>query len=292
MMRTINLGGHSGCRILLFEGEQLKNPFVRKISSDINYNKRLKTQMKKQKDFKQGSVKAPLVLNDGYTDDGLYFFDMEYIQGITLAEYIKSLEVCKIHGLVDDIVSHIVPDTNSVSLITNTLAFNKKIDKLSQELLPLNNDVVNDAIAVLKTHDWHEFKQSFCHGDLTLENIIVKGDQLYLIDFLDSFYDCWMLDVSTLLQDVQTMWSYRKEEKININTLIRLIIFRDILIDDIKGKVGDLYVETYYALLLKLIRIFPYTKDQLTYDFLTEKTKSVLQIIQKNNDIIKAGIAK
>ena len=41
------------------------------------------------------------------------------------------------------------------------------------------------------------------------------------------------------------------------------------------------YIEVYYALLLKLIRIFPYTKDEETYEFLNTKTKSVIEIIKE-----------
>ena len=39
-------------------------------------------------------------------------------------------------------------------------------------------------------------------------------------------------------------------------------------------------MDVYYALLLKLIRIYPYTKDEKTYEFLNEKTKMVLGIIR------------
>lgn len=89
--------------------------------------------------------------------------------------------------------------------------------------------------------------------------------------FLDSFYDCWIMDISTLMQDVQTLWSYRFQEEININTLIRLIVFRDILMDKVKQISKDDEIEVYYALLLKLIRIFPYTQDEYTYEFLIKK---------------------
>lgn len=130
-------------------------------------------------------------------------------------------------------------------------------------------------------HSWDRFGKTACHGDLTLENIIMKDNQLYLIDFLDSFYDCWIMDISTLLQDVQTLWSYRYQDEISNNTLIRLIIFRDILIDKVKSIVGSEYIEVYYALLLKLIRIYPYTKDERTYEFLNKETKAVIEIIKK-----------
>ena len=77
------------------------------------------------------------------------------------------------------------------------------------------------------------------------------------------------------------MWSYRFQETVSMNTVLRLIVFRDLLIDEIK-KVNPAYVvEIYYSLLQKLIRIYPYTKDELTYHFLNEKTSYVIEKIMK-----------
>lgn len=278
-MISTDLGGHSGCKILLCEPDT-GAAFVRKISSSIDYNERLENQKKKQKDFYSKAIKAPAVLTDGYTEDGLYFFDMQYIQGITLVEYIKNLEVSKIRGLVDDIIDNIVCIDDKGS--ADAAAFTSKIIGLKEKLQSLKNPVVDEALTLLERHDWSVFKKTSCHGDMTLENIIVKDDELYLIDFLDSFYDCWILDISTLMQDVQTLWSYRNEFQVNINTLIRLIIFRDILVERVKAAVGNEYLEVYYALLLKLIRIYPYTKDTLTYRFLNQKTESIISIIKEN----------
>ena len=50
------------------------------------------------------------MLDHGYTDDGLFFFDMEYVQGVTLAEYIKTMEIGKVKGIVESLVSSIVPN--------------------------------------------------------------------------------------------------------------------------------------------------------------------------------------
>ena len=77
------------------------------------------------------------------------------------------------------------------------------------------------------------------------------------------------------------MWSYRFQEDVSMNTVLRLIVFRDLLLDEIKKINSDYVTEIYYSLLQKLIRIYPYTKDELTYRFLNEKTSLVLQKIDK-----------
>lgn len=276
-MYITSLGGHSGCKVLLCEAED-DTAFVRKISSDIDYNERLKIQAQKQKSFQSTYLKAPKVYATGYMEDGLYYFDMEYIQGITLAEKIKTIEIGKIRPMVERIILAITKEDICTSEILQAKeVFCKKIDDLEQKLKHKNNPIIDEAIRLLKEHDWSGIGKSQCHGDLTLENIIIQDNQLYLIDFLDSFYDSWILDVSTMLQDVLVMWSYRKEQKINNNTLVRLILFKDILMDILSEKKMGVGNEVYYALLLKLIRIYPYTTDQATYEFLNEKTMKIIE---------------
>ena len=278
-MNITDLGGHSGCKILLCEKNN-NEIFVRKISSDKNYNKRLAVQAKKQETYSNPNIKVPKVLQTGYTDDGLFYFDMEYVQGITMAEYIKTIEIGKVRSICESIVNNIASRDSENTDVDESI-FTTKIASLKEKLQPQNNPVINDAIELLNKHSWKRFRKTQCHGDLTLENIIVKDNQLYLIDFLDSFYDCWIMDISTIMQDVQTMWSYRHDEEAEINTKLRLLVFRDILMDTVKRVSPEDYLEVYYALLLKLIRIFPYTKDKETYDFLNDKTKSIINIIRE-----------
>ena len=282
-MNKYDLGGHSGCQIYLVE-EDDGRVFVRKISKDKAYNNRLRAQSEKQASFSGDPIKTPKVLNDGYTETGLYFFDMEYIQGVTLAEYIKTMEIGKIKGLVEILVNSLVPKTQTILSAEQKKSivdiFSKKLSSL-RKVLAGNNEVANKALDLLDTHDWSKLIPSQCHGDMTLENIIIKNDQLYFIDFLDSFYDSWFMDIGTLLQDIQVMWSYRFQDEVSMNTVLRLIVFRDLLLDEIKKLDSSYVIEIYYSLLQKLIRIYPYTKDELTYQFLNEKTAIVLNTIKR-----------
>lgn len=282
-MNKYDLGGHSGCQIYLVE-EDDGRVFVRKISKDKAYNNRLRAQSEKQASFSGDPIKTPKVLNDGYTETGLYFFDMEYIQGVTLAEYIKTMEIGKIKGLVEILVNSLVPKTQTILSAGQKKSivdiFSKKLSSL-RKVLAGNNEVANKALDLLDIHDWSKLIPSQCHGDMTLENIIIKNDQLYFIDFLDSFYDSWFMDIGTLLQDIQVMWSYRFQDEVSMNTVLRLIVFRDLLLDEIKKLDSSYVIEIYYSLLQKLIRIYPYTKDELTYQFLNEKTAIVLNTIKR-----------
>lgn len=283
-MNSYNLGGHSGCQILLIE-EDDGSVFVRKISKNKDYNYRIKVQCEKQANFKGNSIRTPKVLNSGVNENELFYFDMEYVQGITLAEYIKTMEIGKVRSLVESLANSLLPanqpDSSEEKKQTVSDIFNKKFSSLRNILSVKNNEIINRSLDLLESHDWSRLTPSQCHGDMTLENIIIKNDKMYFIDFLDSFYDSWFLDIGTLLQDVQVMWSYRFQNNVSMNTILRLIVFRDLLLDEIRKINPDYILEIYYSLLQKLIRIYPYTKDELTYNFLNEKTQIVLDNISK-----------
>lgn len=275
-MNSIDLGGHSGCGIFLIESDDGHN-FVRKVSKDMDYNARLKKQCEKQAAFAlDGVIKTPKVLRSGIDNDGLYFFEMEYVQGITLAEYIRNMEIGKVKALVNAMVKNISLPSNEREPFNPNPIFTQKFDDLDEKLHGKDR-ILDEALNLLKVHDWSAFVPSFCHGDLTLENIIIKNDELYLIDFLDSFYDSYLLDLGTLLQDIQAMWSYRHDVKNDMNLVLRLIVFRDLLIDAIREKDERLVIEVYYALLQKLVRIVPYAKDAQTYKFLIDKISCIMR---------------
>ncbi|MBQ7543614.1 MAG: phosphotransferase [Synergistaceae bacterium] len=280
-MHFRELEGHSGCRIILAEDNG--RVFVRKVSRSTGYNARLEAQARKQSAFRSEYLSAPAVYSAGFTSEGLYYFDMEYISGITLAEYMKTIQACSIRSIVRALMLSMNTGTAETSGDPQQV-FSRKIRSLEEELAGSGSPAVSEAFAVLSGHKWNKFTPGFCHGDLTLENIIVKDGRLYLIDFLDSFYDCWIMDAATLLQDVYAMWSYRRQVQ-DINTVIHLMIFRDIMTDIIAETAGDdVVVEVYYALLLKLLRIYPYTDDKPTLDFLDAKTATVTGMIARTHE--------
>ena len=280
-MNSLNLGGHSGCGIYLVELDD-GSVFVRKTSKNPDYNSRLQAQCAKQRSFAGNRIHAPAILQEGIDEEGRFYFDMEYIQGVTLAEYVKTMEIGKIKGLVATLVESLVSRTDGETANKDRIraCFQNKLEDLSRNLKDANNLHVAAAMELLRHHDWGNIPATACHGDLTLENIIVRNDQLYLIDFLDSFYDSWVLDMGTLLQDVQAMWSYRKAKSVSMNTVLRLLVFRDLLLDAVKRIDPGYLIEIYYALLMKLVRIYPYTTDRLTLDFLDEKVEQVMGCIK------------
>ena len=100
-----NLSGHSGCSVLLCQDEH-KMFFVRKISSSVEYNKRLFKQYLKQKKFIKSIISTPSIYKYGYINE-LFFFDMEYIHGNSLSNIISLIPLEKIYFLLKIIINNI-----------------------------------------------------------------------------------------------------------------------------------------------------------------------------------------
>ena len=110
---------------------------------------------------------------------------------------------------------------------------------------------MDKSLSYLRSFDFSFVPRSSCHGDLTLENIIVTtNNELYLIDFLDSFYDSWMIDIAKLLQDLELKWSYRFSED-DSNREIRLLIAKEALLNRIRVMDnGQEIIRNVYSILL------------------------------------------
>lgn len=280
----IKLTGHSGCSVSVIENNN--RYFVRKKSKNHEYNNRLKQQYEKQKNLELGKIKSTPTFGEGYDDNGLYYFDMEYLNGMTLAKAISIISLEHIYNLSVRLLGN--PITNiydkhacdyfykkTESVIDNILKMNYFNDKNNyKELLLINNSKKK-----LLQYDWRYIVRSPCHGDFTLENIILtNGNQLYAIDFLDSFYDSWEIDVAKILQDVELGWSYRNIT-MDENLSIRLLILKNNILEIInKMENGKEITDTiYHILLLNVIRIIPYTEDEKTMKFLTSKIDYLLK---------------
>lgn len=281
-----NLSGHSGCIVNLVEENGLI--FVSKLSSDMDYNFRLKKQSKKQNNFvSHSNVYTPKIFRQGFNHDGLYYFDMEFIQGKTLAEYTNSITIIEISDFIKCLFRSLYWEEERIDPKTNQI-FQNKINSLKKKCSSYQN--LDKAFNILENFDWSRVYKSACHGDLTLENILITKDRkLYLIDFLDSFYNSWQIDIAKLLQDVELKWSFRNEE-ISPNRALRLEVVKEALIEEIlKVKNGAEKLDTiYHLLLLNIIRIYPYTKDYATFLYLNNAIKILIgKFIKEEMEVIK-----
>lgn len=271
----MELKGYSGCTLIVVT--QAGRKCVKKISSRKSYNQRLVNQKEKQESLRIEGFLPCNVYSDGY-DGEEYYFIMQYINGRTLADEIKCMKLSGVHKIAE-VLQKIIKEYKEPNLEANQI-FQNKIDELKKNI-ECRTAVLNDALKILEQFSWKYVVSSACHGDMTLENILVKDGKLYLIDCLDSFYDSWQIDMAKIFQDTELYWSYR-DKKMDSNLLVRLTILQGLMQKYImKMRNGEELLETvYHVLLLNLLRIYPYSKDLETKQFLDEKVISIMRKIK------------
>ena len=249
--------GYSGCDIKLIQNKNKE--FIRKISKDISYNDRLYLQFDKQKLFKSESIKSVEVFNYGYIDSKFYF-DMQYINSNTLSSYIEANDINLIKYHATRIAEYIKYNKQNSIQYCDSIKIKQKINELEKTI---NNYNIID---LLYQTNWENIPVSYCHGDLSFDNILIYNNEIYFIDFLDSFINSWTIDVAKILQETRYLWSYRYKN-INKILIVKLKYFEEIILDIL--NITDSEIITINKIIyLNIVRILPYVKDEITKNYI------------------------
>lgn len=243
--------GLSGCKL-----EVLSSSTIRKYSSNENYNQRLTIQIDKQNLFSKyifTNIDTPKIIQK--YEDKLIYFDMEYIVGCNYYEYFSitsSTGIQKIFNFLDEYFQF---------LIYNSHQYKEKVvkDKIKNKLLSFKNEQYTPLIQFVLNYLNNinlDIKKSFCHGDLTISNILFHRKKVYLIDFLDSYLDTFLLDLVKLKQDLHYHWIL----EINNQKNLRIVQCFNIVWKYIETKYAKyLNTDAFYILeLINFLRIEPY----------------------------------
>jgi len=241
------MNGHSGCKVFLCDKNGKK--YVRKISSSKNYNNRLKLQMQKQNNFSDSVIKVPQTYKSGNIGD-LFYFDMEFISGVSFHNYISLNSINNIIPIIEKISTFL--QNTPVNNIDMTPDIQNKIHNL-QKNIPSH---MFKHCEYCLNYDWSNSPESQCHGDLTFENIFVYRNQVYFIDFLDSFVKTKYIDYSKLFQDIILMWSWRFDEK---TPFIKNMYLYNKILDSLTDPEIEMIRR---FLVLGLLRIVPYSNKK------------------------------
>jgi hypothetical protein len=259
------LNGNSGCQVLLCQKKESKQKYIRKISSGKEYNDRLYSQMLKQSNFNSSNVKVktPDIISNGYIGE-YFYFDMEYIQGKLLSECINDLDHITISPYIKMTSNYLLEIQNKdVCYKDSSHNIHSKLKTLSSVIDKKYTKYLN----LIKDTDWALTPISKCHGDFTLENLIISNGNLYLIDFLDSFLESPLVDVAKLLFDLRYFWSKRRlrtdSKSIIKNIHMESVIANSEVYATHKKKINSL-------LILSILRILPYTRNQQKILYLEE----------------------
>jgi hypothetical protein len=265
----IDHSGLSGCKL-----EIISDKVIRKYSSNQNYNSRLLTQIDKQYFFSRNiftNIDTPKIIQKHQND--LIYFDMEYVLGCDYYSYFSTAspnQITKIFLFFDEYFDFLIKNSHQDDSYTSK-------EKIKNKLFSFKSSkyckLINFVIKYLEEIEIN-IPKSFCHGDLTISNLLFHHKKVYLIDFLDSYIDTFILDLIKLKQDLYYKWIL---EINNIDDL-RITQCFDYLWNYIQIKYNQ-HINTNIFEVLDLVnflRIEPYLTNQHQKSILDNKIKNTL----------------
>jgi len=204
-------GGISGCDVVLGE-----DGIVTKTTNVNSYEKRINAQGNKQSLFSNfilKNISTPKVIEVGKN-----FIKMEYIKAKSFDEFLNNATRKDVNFIADSLCDYILflKDRSKFYNSGTSKLIKDKIKSLRNQTK--HKDINDYLLKKLETMNAEEIPYSFCHGDLTFSNILFHKNRLYFIDFLDTFINSYLLDLTKLKQDLYYNWSGKVDSTDNIRT--------------------------------------------------------------------------
>lgn len=280
MIPRIKIEGKSGCPIVVKEnGSRLS---LRKYASGEAYNQRLHEQEKKQAAFTGGDVFfAPAVLGQG-TENNIYWFEMEYINGIKYSSYFPVISKQDIDEMIGHFISYFTGRIAEAEIKEAPVeVIQKKID--SMEVLfrqkAISTDLAEKTLNYLRNIPNHQLYIGNCHGDFTLSNMLfLTPSRICVFDLLDSFIETPLMDWVKLKQDTIFNWSIHVENQVESNTrLLQVLTYMDEKLSE--HFKTDKLVSAWekYLLVFNFARIIPYATSERDLIYLTHNINALIQ---------------
>ena len=255
--------GLSGCKLHFVDEATLRK------SSSIEYSQRLLKQAKKQKYFLNynfTTINVPRVL-----DIGEDYFDMEYISAQTFDTFFETCDRDEVEFILQSLFEYFDFLISRKKIYKEDDLKNKIYTKLS------SIDVVDlqfKNYLLDFDYDAKSAPKTFCHGDLTFSNILFNGKRIFLIDFLDSYVNSFLVDLVKLKQDLFYFWSIR----INGNKSLRLYQTKRYIWKKISERYAEYIGTDLFSMLdvINLLRIQPYLtnpKHRIILERLVKSTR-------------------
>lgn len=271
--------GHSNFNINIINMNN--NYYLCKSSNNYNDALRLIKQIDKQESHnKLFDFKTPeIYYKSEIAKDNKNCFMMEYMNNctdcFTYIQHNHFFAVEKLFIFLKKIIEKYILSSTYKKIDNNTLL--DKILSIKQHIITLNSENIfteSDNKVINKSLNYLENKSNeicniqipigFCHGDLTLSNMLFDeiNNELYLIDFLDSFIESPIIDIVKLRQDTKFFWTIQMCNMNIDNTKIKIIMnYLDSKIDKFYSQYSFYKLSYKYFEIMNLLRVLQYCKS-------------------------------
>lgn len=271
------LVGLSGARVVLMTTND-HFWFVRKGSGDPAGNERLRRQVVKLRDFRArlaDVVHVPEVLGDGEID-GRYYYDMEQVHGQDAAAFLRTAPYGDVAQVAARLVRYLsaAAERPSPGAAAEPASFFEatfaKICDVQRRTGHLSDAVLAQLLlGCERLRRQPSQRPTTCHGDLTLENLVVDPrGELWMLDLLDAPYEHYWQDIAKLHQDLAGGWYLRRQPP--IARCVADYLSRRIL--EHAERLSPQYPGVHHLLVAcTFVRILPYAAEPAVQDFLRER---------------------
>lgn len=279
------LKGHSGAALSMIEADG--RIIVRKQAGSPAQSVRLAQQCDKLRRAHDAGVRCPMVLRAGELD-GIFSFDMEYVPADSAAHAIMSGRELAWSGFLPQLAAIPALYRKTEYGTIDPARFRDKLAAIAiackaNRLASADTKRIDGIVGDLLRRNWTGIPASDCHGDLTLENVLVRADgQVVFIDFDVPEHSSWWLDIAKVFQDLHGHWCLRHTliadpggtESLNMQLAMSRAATRiePVLADMIPNaseRLGPLVA-------FHLLRTVPYASDPAITDYVLRRVETVL----------------
>ena len=236
--------GHSGCKVDLYKKDD--EYIVIKEGNNLSESAKILDQLS---DLGFNTPKIKVISNNK--------IEIEYINGIDMQTYLSKSDKkdnLKLIDFINDYYSKLSYKTKkdfSKEILDKIYQISKDID---YSKLPFSQDELYNKLPKIVS-------VGIVHGDFTLENIIYRNEDFYLIDSNPTLINSLEYDGCKILQDLDSLWFVRNQ-KLKNNYAISCNFISNQL------KKNWPFLQDNYVVAFMMMRIIPYCTEKSTQNFL------------------------
>jgi aminoglycoside phosphotransferase len=270
------LTGLSGANVFLVTRDE-RHWFIRKLATDQAASDRLRRQAMKQARFAlelPDVLRTPRVLDEG-EHDGMYYFDLEFVSGSDGATYLRRATYAEVSTFAERLKNYLTAASDCPPIGDGTFAnlFDAVYSKVS-EAQRITSAIDADSLSRLflalePLRHMADVRPTLCHGDLTLENMVVDAQgTIWVFDLLDSPFEHYWLDVAKLHQDLSGGWYLAQQPP--VAKCVLDYVSRELLKSAEQLRPG--YRKIHHLLVAStFVRILPYARTAERLRFVQER---------------------